>query len=143
MGDKFWWITTEVAEKDTGFIGYGVAKKYKNYSKLKGVVWKWFRRRIGTNKLYNLTAAESLVLWAVCERHRAESMSCRDSFSYLAKMTNLHHKTVGKSITSLIEKKVIWLALEDERVLLRKANKKGRKHILLIGLGVDLVAEED
>jgi hypothetical protein len=58
-------------------------------------------------------------------------------------MTNLHHKTVGKSITSLIEKKVIWLALEDERVLLRKANKKGRKHILLIGLGVDLVAEED
>jgi DNA-binding MarR family transcriptional regulator len=70
-------------------------------------------------------------------------MSCRDAFSYLAKMTGLTPKTVGKAIQSLVDKEVIWLAVEGERVLLRKARRNGRKHILLIGLGVAMVEEGD
>ena len=141
METKFWWITTDsVIEEDVGFVAYGVAKKYKSFAKLKGVVWKWFRRQAGRT---DLNAAETLVLWAICERHRAESMSCRDAFSYLAKMVGLTPKTVGKEIQSLVDKKVIWLAVEGERILLRKARRNGRKHILLIGLGVALVEEGD
>ena len=141
MDVKFWWITTDsVTEEDSGFVNLSVARRYKNFSKLKGVVWLWFRRQVGRT---DINASESIVLWAVCERHRQASMSCRDSFSYLGAMTGLTPKTVGKAIQSLVAKNVIWLAVEGERTLLRKARRGGRKHILLIGLGVLLVSEED
>jgi hypothetical protein len=141
LGDKFWWITTQDnIEDDSGFVSYALARRYKSFAKLKGVVWKWFRRQAGRT---DLNASETLVLWAVCERHRSECMACRDSFSYLAKMTGLTPKTVGKSVVGLIEKKVLWLAVEEERVLLKKAKRGGRKHLVLVGLNAYMVREDD
>lgn len=133
--EDYWWIQSGVIEdeKRSGIVRASVANKL-NYSQLKQTVWKWYRMHAGRS---DLTIASKLVLWAICERYRM-TYSSRDAYSYYAKMTGLSRKTVGRAIQELLDKDVIWIAKEGERVLLRKITSGVRKHILLVGLGVML-----
>ena len=135
MVEDYWWIQSGVIEdeKRSGIVRASVANKL-NYSQLKQTVWKWYRMHAGRS---DLTIASKLVLWAICERYRM-TYSSRDAYSYYAKMTGLSRKTVGRAIQELLDKDVIWIAKEGERVLLRKITSGVRKHILLVGLGVML-----
>ncbi len=49
MKEQKWWLVVEPIEKPekSGLITYGVAMKYKSYSKLKQVVWKWYKKTSG------------------------------------------------------------------------------------------------
>lgn len=133
--EDYWWIQSGVIEdeKRSALVRRSCVDKL-NYSQLKQTVWKWYRMHAGRS---DLTIASKLVLWAICERYRM-TYSSRDAYSYYAKMTGLSRKTVGRAIQELLDKDVIWIAKEGERVLLRKITSGVRKHILLVGLGVML-----
>lgn len=140
MDRDFWWIENGVPENErlSGCVRKSVRERYKNFSKMRQVVWKWYRSRAGDTKL---SPASKLTLWAICERFRVETFSSHDAYKYYAKMTGLSNKTVGRCVSELIERGVLWCAKENERVLLKKAAPGVRKHLLLVGLGYLLVVE--
>tara|TARA_Y100000361_G_C11125638_1_gene325755 strand:- start:929 stop:1099 length:171 start_codon:yes stop_codon:yes gene_type:complete len=53
-------------------------------------------------------------------------------------MIGLERRTVGRAITELIEKNVLWCVLENEKRMIKKAEAGKRKHLLLVGLGHSL-----
>ena len=132
-----WWITTHENPSDRAgvFIPLALARKDGDFSRVRGVVWAWFRRECGRT---DLSVSAKLILWSVCERWRYETWSSHDAISYYAKMTGVNRKTSGRAMTELIEKEVVWCVLEGEQKRLRKSQPGGKKHFLLVGL-VDLL----
>ena len=130
---KYWWITEENVESESGLIEQAVWYQYKDFRKLKRVAWKWFRARAGRK---DLTPASKLVLWALVERHRYNCMGVRDSLSYISKMTGLNRHTVSRCVHELAseEKNIIWIAAESEKLLMRKIKKGYKTYILFVGL---------
>ena len=141
MKEQKWWLVVEPIEKpeSSGLITYGVAMKYKSYSKLKQVVWKWYKKHLGSSEI---KAREKLVLFALCERYSAQDYSSHDAVSYLALMVGMNRHTVSKGIQNLMDQNIIWCAIDGERKVYRKL-KRGvqHKHFLLVGLGVMLERE--
>ena len=101
-------------------------------------MWKWFRTHAGDR---TLSPGSKLTLWAICERYRAETMSSHDAYAYYAKMIGLSRNSVGACVSELVDKNILWIALENERTLVRKAKAGVRKHILLVGLGVVMIEQ--
>ena len=64
MKEQKWWLVVEAIDgpEESGLIAYGVAMKYKNYSKLKKVVWKWYKKHLGRT---DIKGREKLVLYAL------------------------------------------------------------------------------
>ena len=141
--NKYWWLTEDEIEqpRESGLVSARAWAKYKSYAKQKALVWRWFRKQIGRK---DLTPACKLVLWACCERHRHFSCSVNDKFTYLALMTGLDRRSVSNAIHALAseEKNIIWIASEGERLLMRKAKRGYKKHLLLVGLESELRASE-
>lgn len=141
MEDTKWWLVVEGIEnpEKSGLIIYGVARKYKSYSKLKQVVWKWYKKHLGRT---DLKSREKLVLYALCERYSAQDFSSHDAVTYLALMVGMNRHTVSKGIQNLMDQNIIWCAISKERKVLRNL-KAGvqHKHFLFVGLGVMLEKE--
>jgi hypothetical protein len=135
--DNYWWIVNGVPEdeEDSGFIQLRFVDEFSDWRKLRKHVWNIYRRHAGRR---DINAAATLTLWAVCERYRHSSFSSRDAYSYYAKMIGLERRTVGRAITELIEKNVLWCVLENEKRMIKKAEAGKRKHLLLVGLGHSL-----
>ena len=136
----YWWITahseSERAEK-TALIPIALARKESDFSRVRQIVWHWYRSEVAGNEDLSMTAR--FVGWSLCERWRYETWSSHDAISYYAKMTAVNRKSVGKAIAELSEHELIWIVLEgSERVRLRKSQSGGKKHFLLVGLA-DLV----
>ena len=49
-------------------------------------------------------------------------------------MTGVSRKTISRGVRELVEKNIVWLVLEDDRVRLKKSQTSGKKHFLLVGL---------
>ena len=140
MNDQFWWIENSIPDKESesGCVRASVLSKYKSYSKLKACVWKWFRSRAGDT---SLRPATKLVLWSICERHRILSCSSHDAYVYYGKMTGLNRRTVGRCVDELVEAGILWIAVEGERRIVKRAKPGVRKHLLLVGLGQIMIEE--
>jgi|TARA_R100001463_G_scaffold38852_3_gene83408 Mn-dependent DtxR family transcriptional regulator len=68
-------------------------------------------------------------------------MSSTDALNYLAKMSGIGRKTVGKSVQRLADKEVIWIVEEGgERRRHRglEARRFFKKHFLIVGLSYEL-----
>ena len=143
MNKQKWWLVIEAIEKPekSGLIKFGVAMKYKSYSKLKKVVWKWYKKQLGRT---DLKSREKLVLYALCERYSAQDYSSHDAVSYLALMIGMHRHTVSKGIQNLMDLDIIWCAIDGEKKVLRSL-KRGvqHKHFLFVGLGVMLEESQE
>ena len=100
-----WWITTHENPSDRAgvFIPLALARRDGDFSRVRSVVWAWFRRECGRT---DLSVSAKLIMWAVCERWRYETWSSHDAISYYAKMTGVNRKTSGRAMTELIEKKL-------------------------------------
>ena len=136
-----WWLVEDIEnERASAFVQSSVARKYRAFGALKKVVWKWYRANVGRA---DLSPASKLCLWAVCERHRAETMSSHDANRYYALMTGMHHKSISNALMELAsaEKNIIWLADEENKTLMRKSKRGVRRHILLVGLNKMLKEE--
>ena len=143
MNKQKWWLVIEAIEKPekSGLIKFGVAMKYKSYSKLKKVVWKWYKKQLGRT---DIKSREKLVLYALCERYSAQDYSSHDAVSYLALMIGMHRHTVSKGIQNLMDLDIIWCAIDGEKKVLRSL-KGGvqHKHFLFVGLGVMLEESQE
>ena len=138
--DAYWWITTDAVEKNSGLVAFAVSKRYeKNYGKLKHVSWKWYRKQIDRR---DIGLREKMVLWCLLERYSMRSFSSHDSGGYIALMLGSHRNTINKAIQKLMDAKIIWCAIEGERVMLTKLERgKQHKHFLPVGLSVMLSEE--
>ena len=70
-----------------------------------------------------------------------QSMSSTDAVGYLAKMSGISRRTVGKSVQRLADKEVIWIVEEGgERRRHRglEARRFFKKHFLIVGLSYEL-----
>jgi len=143
LNKQKWWLVIEAIEKPekSGLIKFGVAMKYKSYSKLKQVVWKWYKKQLGRT---DIKSREKLVLYALCERYSAQDYSSHDAVSYLALMIGMHRHTVSKGIQNLMDLDIIWCAIDGEKKVLRSL-KAGvqHKHFLFVGLGVMLEESQE
>jgi len=143
LNKQKWWLVIEAIEKPekSGLIKFGVAMKYKSYSKLKKVVWKWYKKQLGRT---DIKSREKLVLYALCERYSAQDYSSHDAVSYLALMIGMHRHTVSKGIQNLMDLDIIWCAIDGEKKVLRSL-KRGvqHKHFLFVGLGVMLEESQE
>ena len=75
-----WWLVEDIEnERASAFVQSSVAKKYRAFGALKKVVWKWYRVNVGRA---DLSPASKLSLWAVSERHRAETKTSQDANRY-------------------------------------------------------------
>jgi len=142
LKEEKWWLVVEAIEKPerSGLIRYGVAKGYRgNYSKIKKVVWKWYKKHLGRT---DLKTREKLILYGLCERYSAQHFSSHDAVLYLSLMLGVSRQTVSKSLSLLMEDNIIWCAIDGEKKVLRKL-KRGvqHKHFLFVGLGVMLERE--
>jgi len=134
---NYWWITAHAeAEEKTALIPIALARKEGDFSRVRQIVWHWYRSEVAGNEALSMTAR--FVGWALCERWRYETWSSHDAISYYAKMTGVNRKTSGRAMTELIDKEVVWCVLEGEQKRLRKSQPGGKKHFLLVGL-VDLL----
>ena len=133
---EHWWITAHAQEQGAGtLVPISLARREGDFSRVRSVVWGWFRRECGRE---DLTVGAKLMLWSLCERWRYETWSSHDAISYYCKMTGVNRKTAGRGVAELIDKEVIWCVLEGEQKRLRRSQAKGRKHFLLVGL-IDLL----
>ena len=133
--DKYWWITTEHTAINSPYINRATALQYTNFNKLKGVVWTWFRSKIDRK---DISSREKIILWIICERMKGSSFSCWDSYIYLGKATGMNRKTVALAVNNLSDAGLIILAVEGKEPRAKKrleAQKRVKKHILLIGIG--------
>ena len=141
MKEHKWWLVVEGIEdaEKSGLINYGLAGKYRSYSKLKKVVWKWYKQHLGRK---DLKTREKLILYALCERYSAQDFSSHDAVTYLALMIGMHRHTVSKGIQKLMDLNILWCAIDGERKVLRSLKAGVQyKHFLLVGLGVMLEEE--
>ena len=135
---EHWWITARAEAEGKGtLVPIALARKDNDFSRVRSIVWAWFRRECGRTEL---SVGAKLMLWALCERWRYETWSSHDAISYYAKMTGVNRKTAGRGVGELIDQEIIWCVLEGEQKRLRRSQAKGRKHFLLVGL-IDLVRE--
>ena len=95
MNKDFWWINSSAESSDSASaeIIFTLAMKYRDVSKFKRVVWYWYRENVARK---DLNSSSKLVLWAICERMRYESMSMRDAYAYVGKMLGLSRVSVSK-----------------------------------------------
>ena len=107
--NQYWWIETGVPdnEKESGCVRYSLTKL--RYSEVKKGVWRIFRLNLDRE---DLSSSDKIVLYCLCERFRVQSMSSTDALNYLAKMSGIGRKTVGKSVKRLADKEVIWIVEE-------------------------------
>ena len=139
----YWWITAhseserEGGEK-TALIPIALARKESDFSRVRQIVWHWYRSEVAGNE--NLSMTARFVAWSLCERWRYETWSSHDAISYYAKMTAVNRKSVGKAIAELSEAGLVWIVLEGEPKRLKKSQSGGKKHFLLAGLA-ELVRE--
>lgn len=140
MKDLKWWVVVETVDSKSGLISVNVASKFKNYAKLKRVVWKWYRQHLGR---LDIGSSEKLVLWALCERY-GKSFSSHDAISYYGLMLGLSRQTVGKNLQKLMDKNIIWCAIDGNNQVMTRKLKAGvqHKHFLLVGLNKMLVESE-
>ena len=136
--NQYWWIETGVPdhEKESGCVRYSLTKL--RYSEVKKGVWRIFRLNLDRP---DLSASDKIVLYCLCERFRVQSMSSTDALNYLAKMSGIGRKTVGKSVQRLADKEVIWIVQEGpERIRHSKleARKYFKKHFLIVGLSSEV-----
>ena len=136
--NQYWWIETGVPdnEKESGCIRYSLTKL--RYSEVKKGVWRIFRLNLDRE---DLSSSDKIVLYCLCERFRVQSMSSTDALNYLAKMSGIGRKTVGKSVQKLADKEVIWIVEEGaERRRHRglEARRFFKKHFLIVGLSYEL-----
>ena len=102
----YWWITAhseserEGGEK-TALIPIALARKESDFSRVRQIVWHWYRSEVAGNE--NLSMTARFVAWSLCERWRYETWSSHDAISYYAKMTAVNRKSVGKAIAELSE----------------------------------------
>ena len=132
---KYWWIVPNEAAFNDAYVNYSVALKYSNFTKLKGVVWKIFRKSLDNKEL---AARDKIVFWVICERLRGSSFSCWDSWTYIGKVCGLNRHTVSKAISNLVEANLIWIAIEGEQAVGKtrlEPQKRLKKHVLIVGLG--------
>lgn len=128
----YWWLTDSIEdEKSSGLVKRAFVSESKDFNNVRAEVWRWYRSWVG-NKALSVSA--KLILWALCERWRWETCSSHDAIDYYAQMTGVNRKTAGRAIAELVERNIIWLVLEDERVRLKKSQTSGKKHFLLVGL---------
>ena len=137
MNKDFWWVNSSAESSDSASaeISFTLALKYRDVSKFKRVVWYWYRENVARK---DLNSSSKLVLWAICERMRYESMSMRDAYAYVGKMLGLSRVSVSKSVYALVDKEIIWIVEEGrERKGMKRLpqHSRKRKHILLVGLG--------
>ena len=134
-----WWITAHAqAEEKTALIPIALARRENDFSRVRQIVWHWYRSEVAGNEDLSMTAR--FIGWALCERWRYETWSSHDAISYYCKMTGVNRKTAGRGVAELIDKEVIWCVLEGKPGRLRRSQARGRKHFLLAGL-IDLVRE--
>jgi hypothetical protein len=115
----YWWLTDSIEdEKSSGLVRRAFVSESKNFNKVRGEVWRYYRSWVGDK---TLSVSAKLILWALCERWRWETCSSHDAIDYYAQMTGVNRKTAGRAIAELIERNIIWLVLEDERVRLKKS----------------------
>ena len=120
MKQHKWWLVVEGIEDagKSGLINYGLASKYRSYSKLKKVVWKWYKQHLGRK---DIKTREKLILYALCERYSAQDFSSHDAVTYLALMIGMHRHTVSKGIQKLMDLNILWCAIDGERKVLLRA----------------------
>lgn len=136
MNDDKWWLVVQAIKKpnESGLIPFGVAKSYKNnYSKIKKVVWRWFRLHLDRK---DLSSRDKLILYALCERYSAKTFSSHDSLSYISKMLGMNRHTISKGLQHMMDVGLIWCAIDSDKKVLRSL-KAGvqHKHFLFVGLG--------
>jgi len=139
--NKYWWITTAHTEINSPFINYATSLRYKNFNKLKAVVWKLYRTKLDHKKV---SARDKLVFWVICERLKGISFSCWDSYTYIGKVLSLNRKTVAKAVDNLSDQGLIMIAVEGEKPTAMKTlpkQQRVKKHILIVGLGHSLARE--
>lgn len=129
---EYWWLTDSIEdERTSGLVRRAFVSESKNFNNVRAEVWRYYRSWVGDK---SLSVSAKLILWALCERWRWETCSSHDAIDYYAQMTGVNRKTAGRAIAELVERNIIWLVLEDERVRLKKSQTSGRKHFLLVGL---------
>ena len=136
--NRFWWIEVGVPEDERNSACVRQSLVNRSYGEIKKGVWRLYRRR--TDRL-DLTSSDKMLLWAMSERFRVESMSCTDAVGYLSKMVGVSRKTAGKSIQRLVDAEIIWIVEEGEDRRARRrleARKYFRKHFILVGLSYEL-----
>ena len=111
--DKFWWVSPEIVPKESGMINLSVANRYKDYGKLKGSVWKWFRSQVNQK---DLSPRNKIILWSLAERFRGQSFSVWDSYTYLSKMVGLSGRLFLKKWESYLNKASFGLQLKAMNV---------------------------
>ena len=128
----YWWLTDSIEdERTSGLVRRAFVSDSKNFTFVRGEVWRWFRHQVGRE---DLSTGSKLLLWAMCERWRWETCSSHDAIDYYALMTGVSRKTISRGVRELVEKNIVWLVLEDDRVRLKKSQTSGKKHFLLVGL---------
>ena len=134
---NYWWVQPELPGRDSAIINLSVAKKYKKYQELKASVWFWYRGHMARK---DIGSREKLLLYGICERYRGKSLSCTDSLSYFEKFLGMNRRTISKALNTLVDKEIVWLAVEGEEpvALKRLPKKRVVKHILLVGLNATL-----
>jgi len=135
---NYWWVSTEYTSIDSPYINLATALKFTNYTKLKAVIWSWFRSKLDRK---DLGSREKIILWIICERVKGVSFSCWDSYIYLGKATGMNRKTVAMAVNNLSKAGLIVIAVEGSTPRAKKkleAQKRFKKHILLVGIGYAL-----
>ena len=126
-----WWVQVGAAEG--GMLNLRAVKQgTKDFKQGRQILWRWFRQQLNRP---GLRTTSKLLLWAVVERYRFETMSSHDAVSYYAKMVGLNRKSAGSAIQNLLDENVLWLVLEEEGKRLLKNQCGGRRHYLPVGFG--------
>ena len=132
--EKLWWIVPSEIENEraSALVRLGVVSEYQDFNKFRRVVWFWFRRACARE---DLTSSAKIMLWAIVERYRWETMSSHDAINYYALMVGMNRKTAGRAVGELAEKELIWIVPREEKKRLKKSRAEGHIHFLLVGLG--------
>jgi hypothetical protein len=133
MVEDYWWITHEEIEnpKRSGLVSKACVREH-DFSSVRGKVWDWYAQEIVRE---DLSSGAKVVLWCLCRRWQYKSWSASDTLTFYAKACGLHRVSVGRAMSELLEKQIVWCVLEGERRRLKKPTVSGRKHYLLSGLG--------
>ena len=63
--DKYWWIVPgEIeGERESGLVSLSLARESKDFSKLRNLVWKWYRWNVASRT--DLSASAKLFGWSL------------------------------------------------------------------------------
>jgi hypothetical protein len=131
--EDYWWITDEVIEQasSSGLVSKACVRDH-DFASVRSKVWDWYADVI---KREDLSSGAKVVAWCLCRRWQYKSWSASDTLTFYAQACGLHRVSVGRAMTELLEKQIVWCVLAGERKRLRKVSVSGRKHYLLSGLG--------